>query len=95
MDEGFPRRRVADRAPLAERLVGVETLVTTWDRRFEEHLRSTERVHRDLAELVTKLDERADKQDVRYARLTAALAVIVTLGQLLAPVILRALGVPM
>lgn len=67
----------------------------TWDRRFADHLRVTERVHGDLQTLITKLDDRADKQDIRYARLTAALAVIVTLGQFLAPIILRALGVMM
>ena len=66
----------------------------TWDRRFEEHLRGTERVHDDLQKLITKLDERADKQDVRYARLTAGLAVLMFLGQLFAPILLRALEVP-
>lgn len=93
MDERVPRRRAADGAPLGERVAGVETLVGTWDRRFEEHLRGTERVHRDLTDLITKLDERADKQDIRYARLTAALAVLMFVGQLLAPVILKTLGV--
>ena len=69
--------------------------MSTWDRRLEGHLRGTERVHSDLQMLIRKLDERADRQDIRYARLTAALAAIVTLGQLLAPIILRELGVPM
>lgn len=93
VDERLPRRRAADSAPLGERVAGVEILVSTWDRRLEEHLRSTERVHSDLQTLIQKLDERADRQDIRYARLTAALAAIVTLGQLLAPIILREFGV--
>lgn len=42
----------------------------------------------------SKLDQRADQADVRYARLMAGLAVIVTLGQMLGPILLRALGVP-
>ena len=93
MDERSPRRRALDRLPLGERVAGVEVEVSGWERRFGEHLRATEKVHGDLATLITKLDERADRQDIRYARLTAGLAVIVTLGQLLAPVILRALGI--
>lgn len=54
---------------------------------FKEHVEKSDA-------LIAKLDQRADKQDVAMARLLAGLAVLVFLGQIAAPVVLRILGVP-
>lgn len=55
-------------------------------RAFERHVGKSD-------ELIEKLDRRADQQDVAMARLLAGLAVLMFLGQVLAPIVLRALGV--
>ncbi len=90
-DERPPRRRTSD-APLGERITGVETLVNSWDQRWSEHLRTTERVHADLQKLIGDLDKRADRSEIAMARLLAGLAVVMVLGQILAPSIAAVLG---
>jgi len=61
-------------------------------RRFDEQLRMQERTNDRLEVLARKLDDRADRQDVMFARLLGAVTVLVVLGQLGAPVLLRQLG---
>ena len=51
-------------------------------------------LHRDQWKLLNKLDQRADRQELQMARLFAGIAVVVFLGQILAPVITRFLGLP-
>lgn len=85
--------------PLATRVTVVEWRQAALERRFDEHLVNEKlaieaqgKVNDALRALVTKLDERADRQDVLYARLLGGVAVLVTVGQILAPLVLRALG---
>ena len=62
--------------------------------RFEEHIRASARLHDDAQKLIGDLDKRADRQEIAMARLLAALAVVMVLGQILAPTIARMLGLP-
>jgi len=61
-------------------------------RRFDDHLVAEERSRMAQLALITKLDERADRSDVVFARLLGSVAVLVTLGQIISPLILKALG---
>lgn len=88
-DERRPYRRPSS---LDQRVTVVEVEQRNLNRRFDEHMTASDRLHRDQSELVTKLDQRADRQDVLMARLLAGLAIAGFLGQLLAPIILKALG---
>jgi len=63
-------------------------------RRFEEHITASARLHDDAQRLIGDLDKRADRQDIAMARLLAALAVLVVVGQILAPTIAKVLGLP-
>lgn len=68
--------------PLYERVSVLETEV--------RHLTG---IASQQAVIIRKLDERIDRQEVLAARLLGALAIITFVGQLIAPVILRAAGV--
>ena len=77
----------------------VEVRLEAAERRFEEHLRGEERtleaqqrVNESQLRLIEKLDQRMDHQDVLFARLLGAVAVMVTAIQFLGPVVLRAIG---
>ena len=77
----------------------VEMRVAEQARRFDEHiiaeeksLQAQDRINRDQLALIRKLDERADRQDVMFARLLGGVAVIVSVSQFLGPVVLRSLG---
>ena len=63
-------------------------------RRFEDHLAVSARLHEDAQRLIDDLDKRADKQEIAMARLLAGLAVVMILGQVLAPTVAEALGLP-
>lgn len=62
------------------------------NRRFEEHLDASRRIHEDNQRLIGDLDKRADRQDIAMARLLAGLAVVMVIGQILAPSIAKVLG---
>lgn len=82
---GVPRRRNSD-ADDATRLTVLEVQMENLGKRFERHVVKSD-------QLLEKLDARADKQDVMIARLLAGLAVLMFLGQLAAPIVLKLLGV--
>lgn len=81
-DRRAVRRRRAD-LPLAQRVTVVEVEVDG----LVTHAERSDR-------LIEKLDARADRQDIMLTRLLAGLAVLMFLGQLAAPVVLRLLGLP-
>lgn len=89
--EPDPRRRRADQS-LGYRVTVLEGEMQAFVRRFDEQLRMQERTNDRLEMLARKLDDRADRQDVMFARLLGAVSVLVVAGQLAAPVVLRALG---
>lgn len=72
----------------------VETEQRNLGRRFEEHLTASAKLHEDAQRLIGELDKRADRQDIAMARLLAGLAVVMVLGQILAPTIAQLLGLP-
>lgn len=85
--------------PLGARMTVVEMRQEAQERRFDEHLVSEEKalaaqtkVNEGQLTLIAKLDERMNRQDVLYARLLGGVAVLVTVGQILAPIIVRAIG---
>lgn len=87
MTDGSPDfRRLSDR-PIPERMTVVEIEMRELARRFERHAAKSD-------ELIAKLDNRADRQDIAMARLLAGLAILMFVGQLAAPVVLRMIGVP-
>lgn len=87
MSDGSPDfRRLSDR-PIPERMTVVEIEMRELARRFERHAAKSD-------ELIAKLDNRADRQDIAMARLLAGLAVLMFLGQVLAPFVGRLLGLP-
>jgi hypothetical protein len=86
-----PRRRRADES-LGYRVTVLEGEMQSFIRRFDEQLRMQERTNERLEALARKLDDRADRQDVMFARLLGAVSVLVVVGQFAAPVVLRSLG---
>lgn len=62
------------------------------NRRFEEHIRASARLHDDAQKLIGDLDKRADRQELAMARLLAGLAVVMVLGQVFAPSVAKVLG---
>jgi hypothetical protein len=70
----------------------VEIELCNQERRFAEHLVVSSRLHEAVQALITDLDKRADRQDIAMARLLAGLAVVMVLGQILAPSIAKVLG---
>ena len=92
-DDTEPRRRASDTA-LGTRLTVVEIEQHNHNRRFEEHLGASAKLHEDAQRLIGDLDKRADRQDIAMARLLAGLAVVMILGQILAPAIAKVLGLP-
>lgn len=56
-------------------------------KRFERHVIKSD-------QLLEKLDQRADRSDIMFARLLAGLAVLMFLGQIAAPIVLKLIGVP-
>lgn len=93
MDERVPRRRASDTA-LGTRLTVVEVEQRNHNRRFEEHLAASAKLHDDAQRLIGDLDKRADRQDIAMARLFAGLAAAMVIGQIFAPSIARVLGLP-
>lgn len=86
-------------APLGTRVTVVEMRVAEQARRFDEHLiamglarEAQDRINSDQLALIRKLDERADRQDVMFARLLGGVAVIVSVSQLVGPFVLKTLG---
>jgi hypothetical protein len=71
---------------MSERMTVVEVQMQGLAKALERHVSRTE-------ELIGKLDLRADGQDLAIARLLAGIAVLMFIGQLAAPVILRAIGI--
>ena len=65
----------------------IEVEMASLARRFERHAD-------DSANLIEKLDARADKQDIAMARLLAGLSVVIVLANLLSPYIQRLVGLP-
>jgi hypothetical protein len=65
----------------------IEVELLNLGKRFERHTTKSD-------QLLEKLDQRADKQELVMARLLAGLAVLMFLGQVLAPVVGRLLGLP-
>lgn len=64
------------------------------NRRFEEHLAASAKLHEAAQELIGDLDKRADRADIAMARLLAGLAVVMVIGQILAPTVAKVLGLP-
>ena len=64
------------------------------ERRFEEHLAASAKLHEAAQTLIADLDKRADRADIAMARLLAALAVVMIVGQVLAPAVAKVLGLP-
>lgn len=93
MNERLPRRRASDTA-LGTRLTVVEIEQAHQERRFEEHLAASAKLHEAAQTLIADLDKRADRSDIAMARLLAGLSVIMVLGQILAPTIRQVLGLP-
>jgi len=72
-------------------------LVARMDAHLADSARNREvasQQHQDALDLISKLDARADKTDLAFARLFAGIAIAIWLGQLAAPYILHALGAP-
>lgn len=90
-DDLRPRRSDAS---LGNRLTVVEVEMRGFGRRMDEHIADSARLHAEIGALIAKLDLRADRQDVQFARLLAGLSVVIVLAQFLAPVIMRTLGLP-
>jgi hypothetical protein len=88
-----PQRRRADLA-LGTRMTVVEVEMRGLGRRMDEHIAESIRIHADLSRLIAKLDLRADRQDVQFARLLAGLSVVIVVAQFVAPILLRTLGLP-
>lgn len=65
--------------------------VTVLEVEMRNHMRTSEALHKDQTELLTKLDARADRQDIVMARLLAVLSVVMIIGQVLAPLITKLL----
>lgn len=86
-DDGRARfsRRTSD-VDHGTRLTVIEVQMENLGRRFERHVIKSD-------QLLEKLDQRADRQDIALARLLAGIAVLMFLGQLAAPVVLKLLGV--
>lgn len=76
------------------RLTVIEVEQRNFGRRFDEHLVASGAIHADLQRLIGELDRRADRQDVMTARLLAGLAVLMVIGQVVAPAIARMIGLP-
>jgi flagellar biogenesis protein FliO len=78
------------------RPLGLETRVTVLEVEMRAHLLASERIHNDHTTLINKLDDRADRTELEFARLLAKLSVVVSLAILganvLAPIILHAAG---
>ena len=91
MNERLPRRRASDTA-LGTRLTVVEIEQRNQNRRFEEHIGASAKLHDDAQRLIGDLDKRADRQDIAMARLLAGLAVAMVIGQVVAPSIAKVLG---
>lgn len=88
-----PQRRRADLA-LGTRVTVVEVEMRALARRMDEHIADGARLHSEMGQLIAKLDLRADRQDVQFARLLAGLSVVIVVAQFVAPIALRALGLP-
>lgn len=91
MEPSPPRRRTSDES-LGYRVTVLEGEMQSFVRRFDEQIRAQERTNSRLEVLAQKLDERADRQDVMFARLLGAVGVLVVVGQFAAPLVLRTLG---
>jgi hypothetical protein len=78
------RRRPAD--GMGVRVSVLENELRSMGKRLEAHMASTN-------QLISRLDERADKHDVMFARLIGALIVVQALVILFAPTIRAVLGV--
>ena len=91
MDERVPRRRASDTA-LGTRMTVVEIEQRNQNRRFEEHLGASAKLHDDAQRLIGDLDKRADRADIAMARLLAGLAVAMVVGQVFAPSVAKVLG---
>ena len=92
MDERIPSRRTSD--ALGTRMTVVEIEQRNHNRRFDEHLSASARLHDDAQRLIGDLDKRADRQDIAMARLLAGLSVVMVLGQIFGPAIAKAIGLP-
>ena len=68
--------------------------MTVLEEQFTWHLRASDETHRESAQLLKKLDERADKQELRMYGLVAALTVLGVLGQAFLPLIRDLLRLP-
>lgn len=78
----------------AVRLTRLEERHVALGERFDRHLADSARLHGEATSLIRKLDEQARRHELRTAQLFGGIAVLIFLGQLLAPIILRSLGVP-
>ena len=72
---------------MGDRVTTLEVELVNLGRRFERHVDSSDR-------LLEKLDARMDRNDIVVARLLAGISILVFLGQVFAPVVRRALGLP-
>lgn len=81
-DEQLRRRRTD---------TSLDRRVTVLEVEMRNHTRASEALHRDQTELLAKLDQRADRQDIVMARLLAVLSVVMIIGQVLAPLITKLL----
>lgn len=84
-DDGRPNygRRVSD-SDHGTRLTVLEIGLGNLEQRFDRHMKRT-------YDLIEKLDGRADRQDIMFARLLAGLAVLMVIGQIIAPPIVKIL----
>lgn len=85
MSDGPQEYRRSSDHPVGERMTVVEIQLINLGKRFEEHVDKSD-------QLIEKLDNRADRQDIMLARLLAGVAIAMFLSQLLTPVILRSIG---
>jgi len=86
------RRRASDHT--AHRLTVVEIELRELGRRMDAHLVEAAKTHDQLSALVTKLDDRADGVDKRFAWIAGAIGVTMVAGQVFGPAIARLLGLP-
>jgi hypothetical protein len=78
---------------IGERMTRLEALFEAHLARYDRQVTQMEQLHRDNRILIDQLDDRMNRHDVVVARAGGAIAITIFLGQLLAPVILQAVGV--
>lgn len=82
-----PHRRRSD-ASMDRRVTVLERDFAHLVSRMDVHLTASNELHRDARALINKLDERADRADIMFARIIAVVAVLVTVANFVAPLVI-------